>query len=142
MNVALFQNVEQTDLHQFVQFWQLIDGKDPTMHPGDETKVKRLFCRHTHAARQFGRIDFANDVREFRSRRKPLSVTMFSRPPFDRHIRGLFGVDQILRRLANRIEWILVKGREFRIHVRNKRIEHPHERTHDSTLGLPLFSHE
>ena len=86
LHVAFFENVEQADLHQFVQFRQFVHRKDAAMHARNQPEVQRLFGRHAHAAGQLGRIDFANDVGELRARRKPLRVAILTRPPGDRHV--------------------------------------------------------
>ena len=40
LHVALFENVEQADLHQFVQFRQLVHGEDAPVHAGNQAEVQ------------------------------------------------------------------------------------------------------
>ena len=55
LHVALFQNVEQADLHQLVQLGQLVHGEDAAVHARDQPEVQGLFGRHAGAAGQLGR---------------------------------------------------------------------------------------
>ena len=76
LHVALFEDVEQADLHQLVQFGQFVHGEDAAVHPRDQAEVQRLFGRHADAAGQLGRVDLADDVGELRARRQPLGVAL------------------------------------------------------------------
>ena len=96
LHVALFQDVEQADLHQLVQLGQLVHGEDAAVHPRDQAKVQRLFGRHARAAGQLGRIDLADDVGELRARGQPLGIALFARPPGDRHLFRRGGCQQLL----------------------------------------------
>ena len=99
LHVALFQDVEQADLHQFVQLGQFVHGEDAAVHPRDQPEVQRLLGRHARAAGQLGRIDLADHVGELRARRQPLGVPLFARPPGDRDlVLGLLGDQPLARR--------------------------------------------
>ena len=86
LHVALFENVEQADLHQFVQLGQFVHREDAAVHARNQAEVQRLFGRHARAAGQLGRIDLADDVGELGARRQPLGVALLARPPGDRHV--------------------------------------------------------
>ncbi len=86
LHVAFFENVEQTDLDQFVQFGQFVNRKDAAMHPRNQAKVQRFFGRHADATGQLGRIDFTDDVGELGSRRQSLGVAVVSMPPLDGNV--------------------------------------------------------
>ena len=53
LHVALFEDVEQADLDQFVQFGHLVHGEDAAVHARDEAEVQRLLGRHARAAASF-----------------------------------------------------------------------------------------
>ena len=76
LHVALFQNVEQADLHQLVQLGQFVHGEDAPVHPRDQPKVQGFFGRHAGAAGQLGGVDFADDVGEFGARGQSLGIAM------------------------------------------------------------------
>ena len=83
LHVALFEDVEQTDLHQFIEFGYLIHRKDAAVHTRNEAEVQRFLRGHAHAGRQLGRVDFADHVGELRARRQPFGVALLARPPGD-----------------------------------------------------------
>ena len=85
LHVALFEDVEQADLHQFVQLGQFVHGEDAAVHARDQAEVQRLLGRHAGAAGQLGRVDLADDVGELGARGQPLGVALFARPPGDGH---------------------------------------------------------
>ena len=92
LHVALFEDVEQADLHQFVEFRQFVHGEDAAVHARDQAEVQRFLGGHAGAAGQLGRIDFADDVGELGARRQPFGIALFARPPGDRHFFvGLLG---------------------------------------------------
>ena len=86
LHVALFENVEQADLHQLVELRHLVHGEDAAVHPRDQAEVQGLFGRHARAAGELGGIDFADDVGELGARGEPLGVAFLARPPGDGHI--------------------------------------------------------
>ena len=43
LHVAFFQNVEQADLHQFVQFRQFVHREQTAMHARNESEVQGVF---------------------------------------------------------------------------------------------------
>ena len=55
LHVAFFENIEQADLHQFVEFRQLVHGENAAVHPRDQAEVQRLFGRHARAGGQLRR---------------------------------------------------------------------------------------
>ena len=50
LHVALFQNVEQADLHQFVQLRQFVDRKNAPVHARNQTEVQCFLGAHARAA--------------------------------------------------------------------------------------------
>ena len=76
LHVALFEDVEQADLHEFVQFGQFVDGEHAAMHAGDQAEMQGLLGRHAHAAGQLGGIDLADHVGEFRARGQTLGIAL------------------------------------------------------------------
>ena len=96
LHVALFQDVEQPDLHQLVELGQLVHGEDAAMHPRDQAEVERFLGRHARAAGQLGRIDFADHVGELGSRRQPFGIAILAPPPGDRHLfRAVLGQNRL-----------------------------------------------
>ena len=85
LHVALFEDVEQADLHQFVQLGQFVHGEDAAVHPRNQAEVQGLLGRHARAAGQLGGVDLADDVGELRARGQPLGVALLARPPGDGH---------------------------------------------------------
>ncbi len=55
LHVALFEDVEQADLHQLVQFGHFVHGEDAAVHARDQPEVQGLFGRHARAGGQLGR---------------------------------------------------------------------------------------
>ena len=88
LHVALFENVEQADLHQLVELGQLVHGEDAAVQPRDEAEVQRVFDAHADAGGQLGRVDLADDVGELGAGREPLGVAVVAVPPGDRHFVG------------------------------------------------------
>ena len=68
LHVALFEDVEQADLHQLVELGQLVHGEDAAVHARDQAEVQGLLGRHARAAGQLGRVDLADDVGELGAR--------------------------------------------------------------------------
>ena len=85
LHVALFEDVEQADLHQLVELGQLVHGEDAAVHARDEAEVQGVLGRHADAGGELGRVDLADDVGELGARREPLGVALVARPPGDRH---------------------------------------------------------
>ena len=85
LHVALFEDVEQADLHQFIELGQFVHGEDAAMHARNQPEVQGLFGRHAGAAGQFGRIDLANDVGELGARGQAFGIALLARPPGDGH---------------------------------------------------------
>ena len=83
LHVALFEDVEQTDLHQFVQFGHLVHGEDAAVHARNQAEVQRLLGGHAGAGGQLGGVDLADDVGELGARRQPLGIALLARPPGD-----------------------------------------------------------
>ena len=57
-------------MHKFVEFRQLVHGKDAAVHAWNQTKVQRILGRHADARCEFGWINLANNVSELRAGRK------------------------------------------------------------------------
>ena len=127
-------------LHQFVQFRQFVHGKNAAVHPRDQAEVQGLLRRHALAARQFRRVDLADDVRELRARREPLRIAFRPRPPADRDFfLGVVG-DKSFADPTDRAIRVVVK-RGFRdVDVGDLRIQKPNQRPHQPALGLPFFA--
>ena len=87
LHVALFEDVEQADLHQFVQLGQFVHGENAAVHARNQPEMQRLFGRHARAAGQLRGIDFADDVGELGAGGEPLGIAVFAPPPADRHFR-------------------------------------------------------
>ena len=85
LHVALFEDVEQADLDQLVQFGHLVHGEDAAVHARDQAEVQGLLGGHARAGGELGRVDLADDVGELRARGEPLGVALLARPPGDRH---------------------------------------------------------
>ena len=47
--ITLFEDVEEPNLHQIVEVRQLVHGKEPAVHPRDETEVQGVLAAQTHA---------------------------------------------------------------------------------------------
>ena len=45
--ISFFQNIKHPDLNQFVQFGELIHGKNPAMHPRNQPEMQGFLRRHT-----------------------------------------------------------------------------------------------
>ena len=52
LHVALFEDVEQADLHQFVELGHLVHGEDAAVHARDQAEVQGLLGRHAGAGRR------------------------------------------------------------------------------------------
>ena len=100
LHVAFFEDVEQPDLDEFVEFRDLVHGEDAAVHPRDQAEVQGVFGRHAGAHRELRRVDLADHVGELRARGEPLRVALVAVPPRDRH--SVFGRvrEQFLRRPA------------------------------------------
>ena len=109
LHVALFEDVEQADLHQFVQLGHLVHGEDAAVHARDQAEVQRLLGGHAGAGGQLGRVDLADDVGELGARRQPLGVALLARPPGDRHI--------VLRHLGQHDRLPAARDRLIRVFV-------------------------
>ena len=142
LHVALFQNVEQADLHQFVEFRQFVDGKNAAVHARDEAEVQGFFGAHAGAAGEFGRIDFADDVGEFGARGEAFGVAIFAPPPGDGDF--FFGVlgDEAAADGGDGMQRIVVQRRLGNIDVRNFFIEEAHQQAHQAAFGLTLLAEE
>ena len=60
----LFEDVEQADLHEFVEFRHLVHGEDAAVHARDEAKMQGILGGHARTRSELGRIDLADDIRE------------------------------------------------------------------------------
>ena len=140
MHVTFFKNVEQTDLDQFVQLWQFINRKNPSVHPWNQTKMQRLFGRHARTAGKFRRINFTDDVRKLGPRSKSLCVAIIPMPPLDRHLFWIICSDEVFGYLTDRIQRVLVKWSGVKIDVRNVLVQKTDQSTHQAAFRLPLFS--
>ena len=76
LHVALFEDVEQADLDQFVEFGDLVHGEDAAVHPRDEAEVQGVLGGHARAGGELGRVDLADDVGELGARCEPLGVAL------------------------------------------------------------------
>ena len=142
LHVALFQDVEQADLHQLVELGQFVDGEDAAVHARNQPEVQGLFGRHAGAAGQLGRIDLADDVGELGARRQPLGIAGRARPPGDRHFFFGHAGHQFLADPRDRVVRIVVQRGLGHVDVGNLVVEKPHQRPHQPALGLPLFAQE
>ena len=140
LHVAFFKNVEQTDLDQFVQLWQFINRKNPSMHPWNQTKMQRIFGRHARTAGKFRRINFTDDVRELGSRSKSFRVAIVAMPPLDRHLNWIVCGDEVFGDLTERIQWVLVKWSGIKIHVGDVLVQKTDQPAHQAAFCLALFS--
>ena len=108
LDVFLFHQVEQTDLHLFGQVGQLVDGEDAAVGARHQAVVDGLFVGEIAALGDFDRIDLADEVGDRDVRRgQLLAVALVAVDPCDRQ-----GVAQLGRFLAagaaNRLERIVV----------------------------------
>ena len=76
LHVALFEDVEQADLHQLVELGQFVHGEDAAVHARDQAEVQGLLGRHAGAAGELGRVDLADDVGELGARGEPLGIAL------------------------------------------------------------------
>ena len=142
LHVALFEDVEQADLHQLVELRQLVDREDAAVHPRDQAEVQRLLGRHAHAAGELGRVDLADDVGELGARREPLGIAVLALPPGDRDVvLGVVG-DEPLAGRRDRLQRIFVDGDAGNVEIRHFVVEKPHERPHQAALALAFFAEE
>ena len=74
LHVAFFENVEQPDLDQFVEFRDFVHGEDRAVHPRNQAEVQRVLGPHAGAGREFGRVDLADNVGELGAWGQPLGV--------------------------------------------------------------------
>ena len=140
LHVALFQNVEQPDLHQFVELGQFVHGENAPVHAGNQAEVQGLLGRHARAAGQPGGIDFADHVGKLGARRQPLGVAIFPRPPGNRHL----GFGQLGHHLpaggGDGPIGVFVDRTAWKVEVRQFRIEEAGNQPHQPALGLPLLA--
>ncbi len=142
LHVALFENIEQAHLHQFVQLRQFVDGEDAAVHPRNEPEVQGLFGRHARAGGQFRGIDLADDVGELRARGQPLGIALLARPPGDGHL-GVGHFDQqSLGHRGDRMAGILVHGAAGDVEIRDPFVQEAGQQPHQPALALALLAQE
>ena len=136
LHVAFFEDVEEPDLHQLVEFRQLVHGEDAAVHARDEPEVQRLFGRHAGSGGQPRGIDFADHVGELRAGGQTLGVARFARPPGDRHLRlGQFRQHPPAG-AGNGPVGVFMHRTPGDIEVWQFRIEKPGGQPHQAALGL------
>ena len=84
LHVAFFEDVEQADLNEFVEFRDFVHGEDAAVHARDEAEVQGIFGPHARADGELGGVDLADDVGELRAGRESLGVALLPGPPGDR----------------------------------------------------------
>ncbi len=110
LHVSLFENVEQADLNQFVEFGNFVHGKDAAMHAGNKAEMQGILGRHAGSHGQLGRVDFADDIGELGSRRQTLGVTLLTRPPGNTHLLFRCVQQEFSARLGNWPIGVFVNG--------------------------------
>ncbi len=142
LHVALLQDIEQADLHQFVQFGQFVHGKDAAMHARDQPEMERFLGRHAGAAGQLGRVDFADQVGELGAGREAFGIPIVAPPPGDRNIvLRLFGHQPLAGRRDGPIG-IFVDRNPGDIEVGNFFVQKSCQQPHQAALGLSFFAQE
>ena len=143
LHVALFEDVEQADLHQLVQLRDLVHGEDAAVHARDQAEVQRLLGRHADAAGQLGRVDLADDVGELGAR-APAVRRSAARAATRRSGTSSSGSSATSRLPAagDRPIRILVDRQRRVVDVGNLVVEEADQRAHQPALGLALFAEE
>src|SRR5579871_3237609 len=140
LDILLFHQVEQTDLHLLGQIGQLIDGKDAAIDAGYQSVMNSFLICEVAALGNSDWIDLANQIRDrYIGRRKLLSVAMVAADPRDLQKIALLHL-QTATALANRRRWIVVDLASFdRRHIL---IEEQRQRSDNARLGLAAFAEE
>jgi hypothetical protein len=112
------------------------------VHARDEAKVECVFDAHAYAGSQLRWVDFADDVGELGSGRKPLGVALFTRPPSNCDLVSRHAVHQLPAALRDRAERVVVNWNLRIINVRDLFVEKRRHQTHQPTLGLSLLAEE
>ena len=142
LHVALFEDVEQADLHEFVKLGQLIHREDATVQTWDQAEVERVFDAHADAGGQFRRVDLADDVGEFRAGGEPLGVALVAWPPGDRHFVGRHASDQLPAALCDRVARIVVDRNVRIVDVGDLLVEKRGHQPHEPAFRLALLAEE
>ena len=140
LDIALFEEIEQADLDEFIEIRQFVHGEDAAMHAGDESEVQGFLGGHARPPRELGRVDLTDDISELCAGRQSLRVTLLARPPRDGDLVLGSGRDTFPAGLGDRVIWILMNRTSRNVEVWQILIEESNQRAHEATLGLPLFA--
>src|SRR6185312_8976180 len=110
LHVAFFEDVEEADLDEFVQFGDFVHGEDAAVHARDEAEVERVLGGHARAHGELGRVDFADDVGELGAGGQPLRIALVPRPPGNANLLFRFAFQERLAGPGDRLERVFVNG--------------------------------
>ena len=142
LDIAFFEDVEESDLDEFIEFREFVHGEKAAVHAWDQSKVEGLFGGHAGAGSEPGGIDFSDDICEASSGCESFGISLFAGPPADGDlVCGHFG-DAAASLRGNWFVGIFVDWAVREVKVGKEGIEESGEHPHDAAFALSFFAEE
>ena len=122
LNVTFFQDVEQADLHQLIEFGEFIHRENTAVHPRNKAEMQCIFSAHRYSRYEFCRIDLADHIGELGARGKPLRISLVAVPPLNRHVSLFSSLQKCSGHLRDRAVRIFMHRAAGNVEIGNFRI--------------------